>query len=87
MTNGGCANQDMRHVRIPRRERIRKTEVVRVVDNTEKPMDPHEALLYHLEHVKRIVEDAETVFTSKDLASIRRSITAIENKVIKNEEK
>lgn len=56
------------------------------MDNTNPALDPYEALLYHLEQVKRIIDDTNAVFSSKDLTAIRRSISAIENKVVKNEE-
>lgn len=75
----------MRHVRIPKRERIRKSEVVKVVDNTQGPTDPRQLVLYHLEKVKRIIQDSD-VFTKGDLSAIKRSITSIENKVSKDDE-
>lgn len=75
----------MRHIRVPRRERIRKSEVVQVVDNTQGPTDPRLAVLYHLEKVKQIIQDSD-VFTKGDLTAIKRSIAAIETKVSKDEE-
>ena len=77
----------MRHIRIPTRERIRKSEVVKVVDNIQPATTPHEAILNHLEQVKKIIEDASTIFSTRDLTAIKRSITAIEKKVTPNEEK
>ena len=76
----------MRHIRIPKRERIRKSEVVKLVDNTQPAIDPHEAILYHLEQVKQIIRDSDTIFSSRDLKAIKRSITAIENKVNTDDE-
>ena len=77
----------MRHIRIPTRERIRKSEVVKVVDNTQPVQTPHEAISFHLEQVKQIIKEDETIFSSRDLKAIRRSITAIENKVNPDEDK
>jgi len=76
----------MRHIRIPRRERIRKSEVVKVVDNTAGPTDPYEALLFHMSKVKQIINEiGDDRFEAKDLASIKRSITSIEKRVDNDE--
>jgi len=77
----------MRHVRIPRRDRIRNTEVVQVVDNTKDPADPLQSILWHLEKIKRIIQDTDGLFTKGVLTAIKRSITAIENKVNVDDEK
>ena len=78
----------MRHIRIPSRQRIRNAEAVKVHDNTQpdSPQDPNEALLMHLEAIKRIVQDADVMFEPKDLASIKRSIAAIEKRIVPEEE-
>lgn len=75
----------MRHVRIPNRTKIRRSEVVKVVDNTAGPSDPHEAALFHLEQFKRIMQDTGIEIESKDLAAIKRSITLIEKRLNSDE--
>lgn len=75
----------MRHIRIPRRERIRNSEVVNVVDNTPEETDPYKAILYHLDKLRIIIKGHE-LFKKKDLTAIKRSITSIENKVKENDE-
>lgn len=76
----------MRHIRIPRRERIRKSEAVNIVDNTQPADDPYSSLLFHLEHVKNIISEGVLVFNTKDVAVIKRSIATIERKIEQYEE-
>ena len=77
----------MRHVRIPNRERIRRSEVVKVVDNTAGPLDPYVAALLHLEQFKQIMLDSDIEMDKKDLAAIKRSITLIEKRLNHDETK
>ena len=72
----------MKHIRIPRRK-IRKTEVIRVVDNTTNNLtNVNDKALFYLKKFKHALNDIDKIET-KDLNSIKRSIASIEKRLIK----
>lgn len=75
----------MRYRRIPRREKIRRSEVVRVVETKQEPTDPRDAIANHIGRIEAIVQDLDGVMPAKDITAIKRSLTAIQKRLTDNE--
>lgn len=75
----------MRYRRIPRREKIRRSEVVRVVDTEQQVTDPRDVIIAHVGKIEAIIQDLDGVMPTKDITAIKRSLAAIQKRLVHDE--